>query len=201
LAVLSLNLAIGARSTVLASALASTAVVIPILLLGHTIRAYRAAFDSRVLVPALGPIIIVVLIFEYVEFSKRLDYAHSLDLIPANLLMVSDVRWTRGGAASPGRLSGHVYNRSGRELVGLSLEAALYGGSEKLSSATADTDLDVGPGEHGSFTVATADFSAAVRDLPCVRMEDDLAPVVNNQGRALECVYRITGTRGEDVDF
>jgi hypothetical protein len=201
-AALCLHLAIGTNSTVLASVLAATAVVIPILLLTHTMSSYRAAFDSRVLVPVIGPVIIVVLLCEYVGIGKRLGELHSADLIPSNLLMVSDVRWTHGGGARPSRLSGRVYNRSGRELVGMSIEAVLFGGSEELSSATAETDLDVGPGEHGSFNVDTSDFATAgLAQLPCVRMDDDLAPVVNNPGGTLECVYRVTGTRGEDVVF
>jgi hypothetical protein len=182
------------------SALAAAAVAIPILLLGYTMGSHRAAFDSRILVPALGPLVIVLLVFEYAEFSKRLEDAHEAGLVPANLLMVSDVRWTHGGAA--GRLSGQVYNRSGHELIGMSLEVTLYGGSEQLSSAVADTDLDVAPGQHGSFTAAMADLSAAARgELPCIRVENDPEPALREHRGMLQCVYRVTGTRGEDVIF
>jgi hypothetical protein len=78
----------------------------------------------------------------------------------------------------------------------------LYGGSEKLSSAVADANLDVAPGQHGSFTTAMADLSiAAGAELPCVRVEDDPEPALREHRGVLQCIYRVTGTRGEDVIF
>ncbi len=186
----------------LAAALAAAAVAIPLSLLGYTMRAYRAAFNSHILVPAIGPIVIAVLIFEYVEYNKRVDDAYSAQLIPTDLVLLSDVKWARNAAGGASRLSGHVVNRSPHQLVGMSLEVALYGGSEKLGTALADAPLNVAPGQQANFSTPAPDFSAAnARELPCVR-QDDLPPSARkNQMGVVQCVYRVAGTRGEQVFF
>lgn len=191
-------------SMALASALAAAAVAIPLSLLGYTMRAYRAAFNSHILVPAIGPIVIAVLILEYVEYNKRVDDAYSAQLIPADLVLLSDVKWARDAAGGgAGRLSGHVLNRSPHQLVGMSLDVTLYGGSEKLSSARADATLDVAPGQQKNFSTTTPDFSAAdIKDVPCVQ-QDALPPPAREHHHpgTVECVYRIAATRGEQVFF
>jgi hypothetical protein len=190
-------------SMALAAALAAAAVAIPLSLLGYTMRAYRAAFNSHILVPAIGPIVILVLIFEYVEYNQRVDDAYSAQLIPANLVLLSDVKWVRDSAHRAGRLSGRVVNRSPHQLVGMSLEVALYGDNEKLGSALTDATLDVAPGQQANFTTAAPDlFAAGIRELPCVR-QDALPPTAGAKASpgAFQCIYRVAGTRGEQVFF
>jgi hypothetical protein len=60
-----------AESTILAAILLAAAVVVPLTLLGYTLRVHGAALNSQILVPAIGPIVIGVLIFEYVEYNGR----------------------------------------------------------------------------------------------------------------------------------
>jgi len=194
--------ALGTGSAVVASALAAAAVVIPLTLLAYTMRSYGSVFDSRILVPALGPVVILLLIFEYVEYNKQVDEAYSAQLIPANLLMLSDVKLAHGNGRSAGRLSGHVVNRSPHELVGISLEFVLFGGSEKLSSAVADAKIDVAPGQQGNFAAPTPGLSAAtLNELPCTRAEALPPPSRQNRSGMLECYYRVAGTRGEEITF
>ncbi len=186
----------------LASALAAAAVAIPLILLGYTMRAYRGAFNSHILVPAIGPIVIAVLIFEYVEYTKRVDDAYSAQLIPADLVLLSDVKWARDASGGASRLSGHVVNRSPHQLVGISLEVALYGGNGKLGGALADAALNVAPGAQVNFsTVAPAFDAAGIRELLCAR-EDNLPPPARKPAPGVvQCVYRVASTRGEEVFF
>ncbi len=192
---------VNAASVAISSALAAAAVVIPLALLGYTMRRYGDAFNSHILVPAIGPIVIAVLIFEYVEYNKRVDDAYSAQLIPAELVLLSDVKWA-AASGSAGRLSGHVVNRSPHQLVGISVEVMLYAGSEQLSSAVAETKLDLAPGAQKNFSTTAPDFSAAgIREVPCVQ-EDVLPPPARRKKPGVfECFYRIAGTRGEQVFF
>lgn len=201
LAALLMHLAMGNDSVAVSSALAAAAIVIPLALLGYTMRRYGDAFNSHILVPAIGPIVIAVLIFEYVEYNKRVDEAYSAQLIPSELVLLSDVKWgSASGSAS--RLSGHVVNRSPHQLIGMRLEVMLYGGSEKLSSALAETNLDLPPGAQKNFSTEAPDFSAAgVREVPCIQ-EDALPPAGReNKAGVFQCFYRLAGTRGEQVFF
>jgi hypothetical protein len=190
-----------AASVAISSALAAAAVVIPLTLLGYTMRRYGDAFNSHILVPAIGPIVIAVLIFEYVEYNKRVDDAYSAQLIPAELVLLSDVKWA-AASGSAGRLSGHVVNRSPHQLVGMSVEVMLYGGSEQLSSAVANTKLDLAPGAQKNFSTTAPDFSAAgIREVPCVQEDALPPPARRDKPGVFECFYRIAGTRGEQVFF
>ena len=202
LAALLMHWAMGnAASVAISSGLAAAAVVIPLALLGYTMRRYGDAFNSHILVPAIGPIVIAVLILEYVEYNKQVDDAYSAQLIPAELVLVSDVKWAVG-PDSKGLISGHVVNRSPHQLVAMSVEVMLYGGSEKLGSAVADAHLDLGPGAQKNFSTSAPDLSAAgIREVPCVR-EDALPPPARvSKSGVFECYYRIAGTRGEQVFF
>jgi len=202
LAALFLHLSMTNNSAALSSAFAAAAVVIPLTLLGYTMRSYGDTFNSHVLVPAIGPIVIAVLIFEYVEYNKRVDDAYAAQLIPADLVLLSDVKWTRGAADGTATVAGHVINRSPHQLVGLSVELVVYGGSEKLASATTDAKLDVGPGQQANFTTVTPEFPAAgLRDLPCIRQEALPPPIRKGKAGLFECFYRVAGTRGEQVFF
>jgi hypothetical protein len=201
LAALLMHWAMGADSVAVSSAFAAAAVVIPLALLGYTMRRYGDTFNSHLLVPAIGPIVIAVLIFEYVEYNQRVDEAYSAQLIPSELVLLSDVKWA-SAAGSAGRLSGHVVNRSPNQLVGISVEVMLYGGSEKLSSAVADAKLDLAPGGQKNFTTTAPDFSAAgAREVPCVREDALPPPARGNKAGVFECFYRIAGTHGEPVFF
>jgi hypothetical protein len=201
LAALLMHWAIGNTTSVaVSSALAAAAVVIPLTLLGYTMRRYGDTFDPHILVPAIGPIVIAVLILEYVEYNKQVEDAYSAQLIPAELVLLSDVKWT-AASGSAGRLSGHVINRSPHLLVGMSVEVMLYGGSEQLSSAVADTKLDLAPGAQKNFSTSAPDFSASVREVPCVQEDALPPPARNNKPGLFECFYRIAGTRGEQVFF
>jgi hypothetical protein len=192
--------AMGAQSAVLSSALAGAAIAIPLLLLGHTMRSYGPVLNSHVLVPAIGPIVILVLIVEYVEYNRHLDEAHSAQLIPAELLSISDVKLARAKAGTP-RVTGHVANRSPHELIGMSLELMLYGGSHELGGAQAEAKLDVAPGEQGDFTVMMPRMAATENDeVPCERA-DSLPPAPPSRPDRVQCFFRVTGTRGIEVFF
>jgi hypothetical protein len=189
-----------AESIPLSAGLLAGAVVIPLVLLRYTLRAQGGEFNSQILVPAIGPVVIAVLIFEYVEYNKRVDDAFSAQLISADLVQLSDVKWA--GAAGGGRLSGRVNNRSPHHLIGMSLEVVLYAGSEKLGSAVADSDLDVGPGQQGSFRMTTpAGTAAPAASIPCADERAGPLPSRRSDPRQLACVFRLTGTRGEEVVF
>ena len=75
-----------ADSVVLSAALLAGAVALPLTMLGYTIRSNGGDFNSHVLVPAIGPIVIAVLIFDYVEYNRRIDEAFSAQLISADLV-------------------------------------------------------------------------------------------------------------------
>jgi hypothetical protein len=191
-----------ANSVVLSSGLAAAAVAIPLSLLGYTMRRYGDAFNSHILVPAIGPIVIAVLILGYVDHNRRVEDAYSAQLIPAELLILSDVKWAVGASSSGGAVSGHVVNRSPHKLIGLSLEVALYGGSEKLGGAVADAKLDVAPGQQINFSALAPDFSAAgIKAVPCVRQEALPPPNRKHTAGLFECFYRVAETRGEEVFF
>jgi hypothetical protein len=197
-----MHLAMGnADSLVLSAALAAAAVAIPLSLLGYTMRSYGEVFDPHILVPAIGPIVIAVLILGYIDRNRRLEEAYSAQLIPTDLLILSDVKWAKG-ASGAFRLSGHLVNRSPHQLVAISLEVALYGGSEKLGSAVAEAKLDLAPGAQMNFSAVAPDFSVAgLRDVPCVR-EEALPPSARKSSSGLfECFYRVAQTRGEEVFF
>ena len=55
-----------------------------------------------ILVPAIGPIVIAVLIFDYVEYNRRIDEAFSAQLISTDLVRLSEVKWTGGAPARAG---------------------------------------------------------------------------------------------------
>jgi len=192
--------AMGAESAVFSAGLAAAAIAIPLLLLGHTMRSYSAVLNSHVLVPAIGPIVIAVLIVEYIEYNKHLEDAQSAELIPAELVVLSDVKWSAAGEAG-GRLSGHVVNRSPHELVGLSIEMVLYGGSEELSRTRAQAEIDVDPGQEGDFTAATSRPHLADVSLPCTRADPLLPAPPKNAAGQLQCFFQVTATRGREVFF
>jgi hypothetical protein len=186
-------------SMVLASGFAAAAAVIPLSLLGYTMRRYGDTFNSQILVPAIGPIVIAVLIFEYVEYTRRVDDAYSAQLIPANLVLLSDVKWTRGASSRTGRLSGHVVNRSPHQLTGMTLEVALYRGGEKLDDELSEARLNVAPGQQGNFNTVTPQPPAkGANELDCA---PENPPPRGNRPGALQCLYRIAATRGEEVFF
>lgn len=194
-----------AESVVLAAALLAGAVAVPLTMLGYTIRNNGGDFNSQVLVPAIGPIVIAVLIFEYVEYNKRLDEAFSAQLISADLVQLFDVKLAGGGAGKGSHLSGQVSNRSPHQLTGMRLSVALYADSEKITSLTADADLNIGPGQQGKFNVTAASIpQVPVEPLPCI---DERAAAGNaessaaNRAQKFECVYRLERTRGEEVFF
>ncbi len=201
LAALFLHWAMASTASVLmASALASAAVVLPLTLLGYTMKSYGGAYNSHLLVPAIGPIVIAVLILEYVEYNKRVDEAYSADLIPSSLLILSDVKLSRDKGR--GRISGHIVNRSPHQLTGVSLELMLFGGSEKLTGAAAEAKLDVGPGQQANFAVAASEFGRlGVDQLPCIRQEQLPPPAMPAKPGVFECYFQVTGTRGEEVGF
>jgi hypothetical protein len=192
--------AMGTESALGSAALAGGAIAVPLLLLGHTMRSYGPVLNSHVLVPAIGPMVILVLILEYVEYNRHLEDAHSAELIPADLLSVTDVKWAIGKSGGLDRLSGRIANRSPHELVGMSLELMLFGGSRELGSARADATVDVAPGQQGNFT-ATMPHLAAVpaAQLPCERAGPSPPALPDRPG--LECFFRVTATRGEEVFF
>jgi hypothetical protein len=189
-----------AESVPLSAALLAGAVVIPLTLLRYTLTAHGGEFNSHVLVPAIGPVVIAVLLFEYVEYNQRVDEAFSAQLISSDLIQLLDVKWA-GADAGSGRVSGRVMNRSPHHLIGISLEVLLYEGGEKLRSATANANLDVGPGQQANFNMTTlAGPAAGAEALPCA---DAAAarPPQPGEPRRIECVYRLQGTRGEEVVF
>jgi hypothetical protein len=193
-----------AQSVALSSALLAGAVVVPLTLLGYTLRTYGANFNSHVVVPALGPIVIAVLIFEYVEYNRRIDDAFSAQLIPANLIQLSDVKWTSAVPGQGGRLSGRVLNRSPHQLVGMNLEIRLYAGREQLASVDADAALDVPPGQQRSFTTGELQAGAGHSGvLPCAdaAAAKQKSSRENEPPQVFECVYSVMGTRGEQVFF
>lgn len=189
-----------AESVPLSAALLAGAVVIPLTLLRYTLTAHGGEFNSQILVPAVGPIVIAVLLFEYVEYNNRVDEAFSAQLISSDLIELLEVKW---GGADPGsgRVSGRVVNRSPHHLIGMSLEVLLYAGREKVRSATAAADLDVGPGQQADFKVTTL-VSPGIQALPCAD-ERAAAPREPHPGnpQRIECVYRLKGTRGEEAQF
>lgn len=199
LAALFCHWAMDSQSAVLSAALAGAAIAIPLLLLAHTMRSYGPALNSHILVPAIGPMVILVLILEYVEYNRHLEDAHSAELIPAELLSLSDVKWAGAKAGAPGRLSGHVANRSPHELVGMSIELMLLGGQHRLGSAVAEAKLDVAPGQQGDFAAPTPPLAAAT-NTPCVRA-GPAAPEEPKSSGGLQCFYRVIATRGEEVFF
>jgi hypothetical protein len=198
LAALFCHWAMDSQSAVLSAALAGAAIAIPLVLLAHTMRSYGAVLNSHILVPAIGPMVILVLILEYVEYNRHLEDAHSAELIPAELLSLSDVKWAGGKAGAPGRLSGHVANRSPHELVGMSIQLMLLGGQHRLDSV-AEARVDVAPGQQGDFAAPTPHVTAAI-DMPCVRA-DPAAPEKPKNPGGLRCFYRVIATRGEEVFF
>jgi len=191
-----------AESVPLSAALLAGAVVIPLTLLRYTFTAQGGEFNSQILVPAIGPIVIAVLIFEYVEYNQRVDEAFSAQLISSDLVQLLDVKWAAADPRS-GRVSGRVVNHSPHHLTGISLEVLLYAGPEKLRSAMADADLDVGPGQQANFTMTTfAGPAAGAEALPCADERAAAArPPQPGDPRRVECVYRLNGTRGEEVSF
>ncbi len=203
LAALLVHWALGnAESVPLSASLLAGAVVIPLGLLRYTLTAHGGDFNSQILVPAVGPIVIAVLIFEYVEYNKRVDDAFSAQLISSDLIQLLDVKWA-GADPGSGRVSGRVVNRSPHHLIGMSLEVLLYAGREQLRSATADADLDVGPGQQANFKMITlAGPAAGAEALPCAdeRAAAARPPSPANPQR-IECVYRLKGTRGEEAQF
>ncbi|MGO9060032.1 MAG: hypothetical protein ACLQU2_22025 [Candidatus Binataceae bacterium] len=191
-----------ADSVVLPAALLAGAVALPLTMLGYTIRSNGGDFNSHVLVPAIGPIVIAVLIFDYVEYNRRIDEAFSAQLISTDLVGLSDVKWTGVGAGKSGHLSGRVSNRSPHQLIDLSLEVRLYAGSEKVASVIADADLDVPPGQQRGFNLTTTARPAGPADaLPC--SDERAAPAQGIRGGAQEfsCIYRLKGVHGEEVAF
>ncbi len=191
-----------AESVPLSAALLAGAVVIPLTLLRYTLTAHGGEFNSQILVPAIGPVVIAVLLFEYVEYNKRVDEAFSAQLISSDLVQLLDVKWA-GADPGSGRVSGRVFNRSPHHLIGISVEVLLYAGREKLRSATADADLDVGPGQQANFKVTTlAGPVAGAEALPCADERAAAArPSQPGDPRRIECVYRLNGTRGEEAVF
>jgi hypothetical protein len=193
-----------AQAVVLSSALLAGAVVVPLTLLAYTLRTYGANFNSHVVVPALGPVVIAVLIFEYVEYNKRIDEAFSSQLIPTSLVQLTDVKWIGGAAGKSGRLSGRVLNRSPHHLIGMSVEIVLYGGREQLASVDADAALDVPPGQQRAFTTGELEGPLVAHSgvMPCAdEAASKPAPSKGDQPQLFECVFSVKGTRGEEVFF
>jgi len=191
-----------AESVVLSAALLAGAVAVPLIMLGYTIRSNGGDFNSHVLVPAIGPIVIAVLIFDYVEYNRRIDEAFSAQLISADLVGLSNIKWTGASAGKNGQLSGRVYNRSPHQLTGMSLELKLYAGTQKVASLIADADLDVPPGQQRNFNLTTTARPAGPADaLPC--SDERAAPAQGPRGGPQEfrCIYQIKGIHGEVVSF
>jgi hypothetical protein len=191
-----------AESIPLSAALLAGAVVIPLILLRYTLTAQGGEFNSQVLAPAIGPIVIAVLIFEYVEYNKRVDEAFSAQLISSDLIQLLDVKWA-GADPDHGRVSGRITNRSPHHLIGMSLELLLYSGGQKLRSAAAAADLDVGPGQQANFKMTTLTGPASGGAALSCADERAAAAQAHQPGSPsrLQCVYRLTGTRGEEVTF
>jgi hypothetical protein len=191
-----------AESIVLSAALLAGAVAVPLAMLGYTLRANGADFNHRVLVPAIGPIVIAVMIFEYVEYNQRVDDAFSAQLISADLVQLLDVKWAGAGSNRIGHLRGRISNRSPHRLIGVGLEVALYAGSAKITALTADADLNVPPGQQRQFDLTTSARPAGITDpLPCIDERATPAGGVRGDPQKILCVYRLERTRGEEVDF
>jgi hypothetical protein len=191
-----------AESEVLSAALLAGAVALPLSMLGYTIRTNGDDFNSHILVPAIGPVVIAVLMFDYVEYNQRIDEAFSAQLISADLVQLLDVKWAGASGGTSGYLSGRVSNRSPHQLTGMSLEVALYAGSEEIASMTTDADLDVPPGQQREFKVTTMARPAGPADpLSCI--DERAAPAQATRGgpQEFECIYRLARTRGEEVFF
>jgi hypothetical protein len=191
-----------AESVVLSAALLAGAVALPLTMLGYTIRTNGDDFNSHILVPAIGPVVIAVLIFDYVEYNQRIDDAFSAQLISTDLVQLLDVKWAGASADKSGYLSGRVSNRSPHQLTGMGLEVALYAGSEKIAGMTADANLDVPPGQQRKFDVTTrARPAGPAYPLPCTDERAASAPAQATRGSPQEfvCVYRLARTRGEEV--
>ncbi len=191
-----------AEAVVLSAALLAGAVAVPLIMLGYTIRSSGGDFNSHVLVPAIGPIVIAVLIFDYVEYNRRIDEAFSAQLISTDLVGLSEVKWTGVGAGKSGHLTGRVFNRSPHQLIGMSLEVKLYAGTQKVASVIADADLEVDPGRQANFNLTTAARPAGPANaLPC--SDERAAPAQGTGGGPQEfrCIYQIKGVHGEEVSF
>jgi hypothetical protein len=193
-----------ADSTVLSAGLLAGAVVLPLAMLGYTLRTNGDDFNSQILIPAIGPVVIAVLIFDYVEYNQRIDEAFSAQLISADLVQLLDVKWAGTSAGNSGYLSGEVSNRSPHQLTGMSLEVALYAGGEKIASMTTDADLDVPPGQQREFKVTTIARPAGPSEpVACTdeRAGSGPAPAIRGSPQKFECIYRLERTRGQEVFF
>lgn len=200
IAALLMRWAMGAASVAVAAGLAAAAAVIPLALLGYTMRSYGDTFNPQILVPAIGPIVIAVLIFEYVEYNQQVDDAYSAQLIPTELVLLSDVKWA-GAPGRAGQIRGHVVNRSPHQLVGISVEVMLYGSSEKLAGATAEAKLDLAPGGQSSFNASAPESSPGGGEVPCLQQDALPPPARGGKPGGVECFFRVTRTRGEQVFF
>jgi hypothetical protein len=191
-----------AESQALAAALLAGAVALPLTMLGYTIRTNGDDFNSHILVPAIGPVVIAVLMFDYVEYNQRIEEAFSAQLISTDLVQLLDVKWAGASGDTSSYLSGRVSNRSPHQLTGMSLEVALYAGSEQIASMTAKADLDVPPGEQRKFKVTAKARPAGPADpMDCRDERAAPAPAQAPRGspREFECIYRLERTRGEEV--
>lgn len=191
-----------AESEVLSAALLAGAVALPLTMLGYTLRTNGDDFNSQILIPAIGPVVIAVLIFDYVEYNQRIDDAFSAQLISTDLVQLLDVKWAGASADKSGYLSGQVSNRSPHQLTGMSLEVALSAGGEKIASMTTDANLDVPPGQKSKFRVTTmARPAGPAYPLPCTDARAAPAPAQATRGSPQDfaCVYSLERTRGEEV--
>jgi hypothetical protein len=80
----------------------------------------------------------------------------------------------------------------------------LYAGNEEIESTVARTELDVAPGQSQRFeNGAVAGPGVASGTLPCVDERAAAPPRARGRGdpSRIECVFRLTGTRGEEAFF
>jgi|GEM_PF-6688261 hypothetical protein len=180
----------------LAAAALSGAVVVLLGLASYTMRQSEDNWRRHTVVAAVGPLVVVLMLFEFQEYNRRAEdtiSTHLIDLREVELANVSLAHWA---GARGGRVSGVVRNHSAIVLRGLSLHLAV-GSTRALSTeVTAEVSVEVPPGEERRFETAVTGLPArADKLLPCIdwRLQPPMVAVMS-------CRYQVAQTRAE-IEF